>query len=76
MMRDLVTAGLCYLAIGATVWALMDPSAYRDFVVRAYLKKHRALPGPGYLMLAVVVAIVRWPVVAVEWLRVWRGVAR
>lgn len=61
MIENLVTGLLCYLAVGATCWALLDPVALRDFAVRRYVQRNGRLPGKGLLLLCHVIAILAWP---------------
>jgi hypothetical protein len=64
MRIDPVTLILAYLAIGAVLWALMDPVAHRDFFVGAYTRCRGVLPGRGLMGLAIVLAILAWPKMA------------
>lgn len=50
-----------YLSIGGIVWLAMNPFAYLDFVVSHYAQRTGRLPGNGFLVLSVAVAVVRWP---------------
>jgi hypothetical protein len=58
---DPVTILLGYLAIGAVIWAFNDPHAYRDFAIRAFVRRTGRVPGNGFVVAAIVVAIVMWP---------------
>ena len=60
-MPDLATAILIHLAIGAVIWAFNDPHAYRDFAIRAFVRRTGRVPGNGFVVAAIVVAIVMWP---------------
>jgi hypothetical protein len=65
---DPVTILLGYLAIGAVIWAFNDPHGYRDFAIRAFVRRTGRVPGNGFVVAAVLLAIVVWP-----WLT-YRGV--
>jgi hypothetical protein len=60
-MHDLVTWLLAYLAIGALLWALNDPSSYLDFTIRYWIARRGIVPSRGMLLLSVAVAILMWP---------------
>ena len=72
-MPDPVTCILGYLAIGAAIWALMDPVAYADFVTRAWLRKRGVLPSRGWLLVSVVLAVLLWPKVVMIFVRGMRA---
>lgn len=75
-MFDPVTCLLVYLLIGALIWALNDPHAYRDLIVRSYLRTTGKVCGLPILILAIVVAIVLWPRTVVAAAKALRSVGR
>jgi hypothetical protein len=69
-LNDLISLALAWIFIGSAIWAYCDPVRYADFVTRRYVERYGRLPGEGVLLLSVVVAIVKWPLMArVLWRR-------
>jgi len=58
---DLLSSLLIYLAIGVAIVLSQDPFAYLDFVTRHYLARFCRLPPRGFLVLAIIWAVVMWP---------------
>jgi len=75
-MPDPVTCLLAYLLIGALIWALNDPHAYRDLIVRHYLRATGKVPGQGLVLLSIAVAIALWPRVVIAAVKALRSVGQ
>jgi hypothetical protein len=66
--NNLISVGLAWLLIGSVLWALIS-ERHIDFVVRRWTQRRGVLPGNGVIVLSVVLAIVKWPVLAAA---LWR----
>jgi len=68
---------IAYLAPGIGVWLAIDPNPYRDFVLRAFMRKTGRLPNPIILFLACSLGVIAvWPKIVMTVLDARFGVRR